>query len=204
MKYDLSRKPTKGAARTLQAFAVSMMQTLARESFERISVNELCEQAAYPRATFYNYFDDKYDLLNYCWHFMGEQIRLEEYHKIPCEEMLDVYFARIYELLAARRELICRIFKHNPESGYVLGSLRMYVRTRMKRIFEACLQQAEFILPWELVSEHYCNTLLLVLEWCFCRPQPCGKEQAQEYLYRLLKAQQVIIAKPERAAEKEA
>ncbi|ETJ34337.1 hypothetical protein Q604_UNBC11238G0001, partial [human gut metagenome] len=31
------------------------------------TINELCEKANYPRATFYNYFDDINDLLNYCW-----------------------------------------------------------------------------------------------------------------------------------------
>ena len=67
MKYDITKRATKGAQRTLEAFSGTMFELLSRKSFEEITVNELCQQSNYPRATFYNYFDDKYDLLNYCW-----------------------------------------------------------------------------------------------------------------------------------------
>ena len=80
MKYDLSKPITRGAKRTLDALSGAMFLLLSEKSFEEITVGELCEQAQYPRATFYNYFDDKYDLLNYCWLSLAEKIGLSEYH----------------------------------------------------------------------------------------------------------------------------
>lgn len=47
---------------------------LSEKSFEEITVGQLCEAAQYPRATFYNYFDDKYDLLGYCWQTLAAQV----------------------------------------------------------------------------------------------------------------------------------
>ena len=51
-----------------------MFMLLSEKSFEEITVRQLCEAAQYPRATFYNYFDDKYDLLGYCWQTLAEQV----------------------------------------------------------------------------------------------------------------------------------
>ena len=76
MKYDVSKKPTRGAQRTLDAFSRSLLALLAEQPFEQVTVNELCQRAGYPRATFYNYFDDKYDLLDYGWMRIGAHLRL--------------------------------------------------------------------------------------------------------------------------------
>jgi AcrR family transcriptional regulator len=74
MKYDLSKKLTIGTSRTLTSLQKAMLTLLAVKSFEEISVQELCEKAMLPRATFYNYFDDKYDLLGYCFLTVHKQI----------------------------------------------------------------------------------------------------------------------------------
>lgn len=79
MKYDISKPITQGAGRTLSAFSMAMFQLLAVKSFEKISAGEICSKARFPRSTFYNYFDDKYDLLNYCWIALSEEIGLGEY-----------------------------------------------------------------------------------------------------------------------------
>ena len=59
MKYDLTKPLTRGAKRTLDAFRREMFSLLSEKPFEEITVGELCENAQYPRATFYNYFDGK-------------------------------------------------------------------------------------------------------------------------------------------------
>jgi AcrR family transcriptional regulator len=86
MKYDITKKATKGAERTLDAFSSTMFELLSAMSFNEVTVNGICEKSNYPRATFYNYFDDKYDLLNYCWYSIGRKVHLEEYTELDPEE----------------------------------------------------------------------------------------------------------------------
>lgn len=50
------------------------MALLEQKPFESIQVNELCQACMIPKSTFYNYFDDKYDLLNYLFQRWEEQI----------------------------------------------------------------------------------------------------------------------------------
>lgn len=186
MKYDLSKPLTRGAKRTLDALSGAMFFLLSEKSFEEITVGELCEQAQYPRATFYNYFDDKYDLLNYCWLSLAERIRLSEYHHAPENEMLYLFFDRIYAFTKQNNELISRVLSHNPEVGYMFSSFRNFLNGQMRQIFKDCPDALHKDIPNELLADHYSNILFLVWQWAATKDSACSKEQAHGYLKLLI------------------
>lgn len=190
MKYDLSKKPTRGAQRTLEAFSNTMFQLVSKHPFEEISVNQLCEICNYPRATFYNYFDDKYDLLEYCWYVLSEQIDLQQFTQIPSEQVLFVYFGRIYDLLDERYEWLKKILKFNSLNSSLILSFIEYLKKQTREIFYTCItsetQQPQIDIPVELLADHYSNTLLLVLEWIFFKQNKTDKELAHRYLKSFL------------------
>ena len=64
MKVDLSGKTGRLARQTLSDFSEKMLMLLADMSLEEISVQKMCDICNYPRSTFYNYFDDIYDLMD--------------------------------------------------------------------------------------------------------------------------------------------
>jgi len=43
----------------------AVLKLLNRRNFEKITVNDICEEALVSRATFYAHFNDKYDLFKY-------------------------------------------------------------------------------------------------------------------------------------------
>ena len=51
------------ANRTVRDFEVALMNLLLTTSFERITVDQICDEALLHRSSFYRYFHDKYDLL---------------------------------------------------------------------------------------------------------------------------------------------
>ena len=51
--------------KTLNAIQEAFVKLLGYRSFERITVNALCEEAQISRRTFYMHFNDKYDLLKF-------------------------------------------------------------------------------------------------------------------------------------------
>ena len=67
MKADEQRAGTRTGRRILNGMADALLELVGEQSFEQVRVNAICERADYPRATFYNYFADQYDLLNHCW-----------------------------------------------------------------------------------------------------------------------------------------
>lgn len=186
MKYDLTKEPTKGAKRTLGDFKDRMFLLLSREKFEEITVNEICEGANYPRATFYNYFDDKYDLLNYCWYWLTKQIQLDEYQHIEQSEMLYVFFDRIFDFTEKNKEIIHSVLVNNSEVGYMFSSFRNFMNMQVRSIFNNCQVAIEYPIPREIVADHYSNTLLLVWQWCNWKDHSCSKTKAHKYLQYLI------------------
>lgn len=187
MKYNLKSKTNRFAERTLAAFSTTMFQLLEKKSFENIMVNEICEISNYPRATFYNYFDDKYDLLEYCWSVLQKQIHLEDYPDIAPEERLYEIFDRMYDFLNQNEKTHIHILSVNTMDGELLTNFRIYTKGQIFRIMENCSCTQRYTILYKMVAEHYCNTLMLILEWSFLRNKKLSKIQAHQYLSYLLK-----------------
>lgn len=190
MKYDLSKKPTRGAQRTLEAFSKTMFQLISEQPFEEINVNQICQISNYPRATFYNYFDDKYDLLEYCWYVLSEEIDLQKFTQVPSDQLLFVYFDRIYDLLYERHAWLKKILKVNPLNAALVLSFIEYLKKQTREIFYTCISseshEQRITIPVELLADHYSNTILLVLEWIFFKQHTTSKTEAHQFLEFLL------------------
>lgn len=59
---------------TQHIFADTLKRLLKEESFQKIRVSDLCKEAGLSRKSFYNYFEDKYELL--IWIFEMDMKRL--------------------------------------------------------------------------------------------------------------------------------
>lgn len=186
MKYDLSKKINRFAKRTLAAFSETLFSLLERKSFEEITVNELCEVCNYPRATFYNYFDDIYDLLDYCWSNMASQIHIEDYHDIKPEKRTEVLFEKLYTYLDGEKSKIDKIMKHNEIDGVLSESLRRFMGIKIKMIIQNCPHYGGYPIPFEMIVVHYSNTLQLILEYCFFQEERISKKEAERCIVHLL------------------
>lgn len=186
MKYDLNNKANRFAERTLLAFSSTLMQLLEKKRFENITVGEICEKCNYPRATFYNYFDDSYDLLNYCWIAMTKDIKIDDYEEMAPEERVYIIFGRVYDYFESYKERLEKIMTNNPMDGAMVISCTLYIRQQTSRIMMTCPYKEEHSIPHELMAEHFSNTLQLVIEWCFLRRKISSKEEAEKCLRYLL------------------
>lgn len=188
MKYDLTKKKTKFAERTLVDFSDTLFLVLRKKPLEQITIRELCDAANYPRATFYNYFDDIYDLLHYCWVRFAGEIALDDYAKLKPEERTYILFERCYDALSEKDEMMQSILLHNPTDGRFFESLRQFIREKICAIIVNSPCSAKYEIPREIVAEHYANTIQTVLEWCFIREKRMTKDEAIQTLHYLLGA----------------
>lgn len=186
MKYDLNSKSNRFAQRTLSDFSNVMFSLLEKKAFEDITVNELCKVSNYPRATFYNYFEDIYDLLDYCWYCLSKEIKLDDYVNMQPEERLYILFDRIYDFMDSQKEKLDAIIRLNPIDREMTTSFQMYLRKQVSSVMENCPCTNNYPIPYELVADHYSNTLLLLIEWSFLKNKCHSKEEANTCLKYLL------------------
>ena len=188
MKYDLTRTPTRGARRTLDAFYETLLAEVQARSFEEVTVGSLCERAGYPRATFYNYWDDKYDLLDYVRHRIAAMVGLNRRSEVLPQDALRTFFDRFFDVAQAHEGFVTRLCRCNAPGGYLFASLRLYLGGVVREAFVECARDghASRPVPVEMAAEQMTSTVLLVLEWRFVRGHALSREQAWDALAYLL------------------
>lgn len=186
MKYDLSKKLTNGAQRTLEAFSTTMLQLIAKKNFDEITVNELCQISKYPRATFYNYFYDKFDLLDYVWFLVVDNISLDKTPHLTLEKSLYYYFDNLYSLLMNEKTFIEQVLQKNSYNETLVQSFIAYLKQSLRVVLYADAANDQLKkhnqIPDELLADHFLNSAMLVLDWMFLRKNELSKEKAQQYL----------------------
>ena len=66
--------PGESETRTKKLLANTLFEILEKTDFAKISVNDICIKAGISRATFYMYFEDKYDLTKFAFGQMSKKI----------------------------------------------------------------------------------------------------------------------------------
>ena len=186
MKYDPSKKQSRGVERTQRAFTMAMFDSLAEKPFDKITVNAVCQKADYPRATFYNYFDDKFDLLNCCWYKLGQEIHLDVNNTELDRSAIMEVFAQTYKLFYNYQPLLLNIIKNNPLDGQLVTHFIHHFTKVIGKSIETSLDTSEINTPAELVARHCSSTVLEVLEWIFLGQNKTTLEEAEGYLEELL------------------
>ena len=186
MKYDISAGISRSAGRVFTAFRRALFNLLQHQSFESISVQTLCNTADYPRSTFYNYFDDIYDLLDYCLQAPIKSFDREKYIGLPPEERVFAIFSDLYDLLERKREDFDRVLQVNKPNGVLQSSMIKRLQQEVYSSLAEALPAQKNGLPREMLAEHCCGVIYLMLSWCFFRTEQMDRDQAMEGIRRLM------------------
>lgn len=106
--------------KTQRALSIAMLSLLEKNSFQKITVNDICQEALVSRSTFYTHFEDKYMLLQFCMQELGSMMMEKAQTPDPQERMrasLQAIYdhARVYHnifLADPNRELLSMIRRH--------------------------------------------------------------------------------------------
>ncbi len=169
MRNSDKSKMTIGNKRTLKALRKALKELLQEKSLEQISIQELCDKAMVSRGTFYNYFYDKYDLLNYDW----SQIQLEidpqyrgiELESINYEEYMHLFLKNLINYLSKKREAYNMIIINNANSIF-FANMHEYIGEQIYlKLREANNINEEFKIPLELLAKIYANIIMTIGKW---------------------------------------
>ena len=187
MKIDLTKHLTLGAKRTLKAFRIAMFELLSEKEFDKITVNDICERSEYPRATFYNYFDDKLDLLEYLWSHIAKNIL----NQLPNDEKNDDNFIKIFNLLLKffhdNPALLANINKNGGANSHLWHNLSGYLKHEANQLlYNTCSNSKDQNVPVELLARFYSDLIIGLLEWCLFEKTTIDEKTADNYLINLL------------------
>lgn len=140
---------------------IALLDILNTKTFDEIKVNEICEKALIHKTTFYNHFDDKYDLLNYVITSIHEEIKAN----LSLKKGIKEYY------LSIAKEYI-KIIKKNKKLFDSVLSTKGNISTYM--IYEIYVQDLEkeiskvktINLPNRYIASFYVTAVFSLLnEW---------------------------------------
>lgn len=172
MKIDVTQKTSRFATRALNDFSNKMMELLMTLPLEGITVQQLCDACNYPRSTFYNYFEDIFDLMDYCWLVIMQDIHISE------GENTQEIFTILYEYFDEYREQIYRISTRNTLNGMCMNSLRAFLKKQIKEILNTCANTQNCSIRQDVMVDYYTLTIEMLLEKSFLDKNPLSKEKA--------------------------
>lgn len=114
----LNEKSEKLATRrTYKLLKAGLFHLLMEMPFEKISLTEICTRSLVPRSTFYRYFEDKHDLLCYCFQTFFDEANLEEdVLYLRNVDSMKEFLWKILRIMEQNRAAIYKIYETNKDA----------------------------------------------------------------------------------------
>jgi AcrR family transcriptional regulator len=186
MKIDVTKQLTLGARRTLKAFRIAMFEELSEKEFDKITVNDICQRSEYPRATFYNYFDDKLDLLQYLWSYIAKDV-FERLSITSENNTLVDAFNLLLGFFHSNESLLNSIKKNNGVNSHLWHNMSGYLKHEVNKVvYQYCADNHSNQVPAKMLSRFFSDLLIGMLEWCLFDEPDIETKIADKYLISLL------------------
>lgn len=153
--------------RTRKMLCKALMDLLQTTPFDKLSVNDICERAEVHRATFYNHFSDKNDLLNFALDDLQEELFekcIENRNFSSQKEMYMALVECVMDFMSQRREKLKLIFNNSVDKISILVSttLRRSIRYLLGK--NKCKQ--DFAIPIDIIVDFYTGGIGMIgLNW---------------------------------------
>lgn len=189
MKYLNDKEMTISTRRTLKNLRQALAELLKDKPFEKIAIQELCDIAMISRGTFYNYFHDKYDLLNYDWTQIQKEIDPEytnsQLHYKDYEQYMELLLKNLIIYLAKQKELYQKIIVSNANSIFS-ENMHQYIEEQiLLKLKETKLDGKRFNIPIELLATIYANTIVTVGKWWLEHGEDYGEDEVYMFFSKL-------------------
>ena len=170
--------------KTKEALRKAMVSLLTEMSFEKMSVQDICEKAKVHRTTLYKHFADKYDLFSYVLKVMKQEIYSdEEFAAKDFKTIREVYYYLIDKTLTyidARKDKLKKMarnilnepifvsfvnFAHKKASTFI--KKHPYIHTKC---------------PTDIMSHFLTGGMIYVISWWLENPNKYTKNQILDYI----------------------
>ncbi|MGN1222800.1 MAG: TetR/AcrR family transcriptional regulator [Christensenellales bacterium] len=173
--------------RTRKLLCMSLMDLMQTKSFEKLSVNDICEKAMVHRATFYNHFNDKNDLLNYALDDLQEELFERSIEKETFSSQKEMFMALVecvIDFITKNRQKFVLIYKNSSEKMSSLVSTT--IKRSIRYLISRNKYKQEYLLPIDIIVNFFTGGITIIgIDWLESS-NPYTKEEMMQFFDILL------------------
>ena len=172
--------------RTRKLLSNALLELLNKESFDKISILDICEKAMVHRTTFYKHFSDKYDLFSYVFKEVCDDIykRSTENKEFDSTKELYMMLAEIaFDYIGENTKILKNMMKSNDN-----GFLREMFYESIERAIKYLLQETDIKMsvPLKVVSQFYTGGFISLGIWWLDNMDKYKKEDMLKFVDKLI------------------
>lgn len=184
-----------GEKRTVRLLTDALSELMGKKTFDDITVKEICALAMVPHSTFYNYFEDKFDLLHTLFdEFFDNFVQLNVGRDFNLQRIEDS-LEKVMVFCLENKRFLQRL-KNADANGTFSQQLHDYMAkeicAKLRQLEEA---GGQLRLPAELLAEYYAVNIVYLGKWWLQRPTEIPMPELKKYL-RLLFANKDFLLPP--------
>ena len=156
--------------RTRQLICDALMALMLEKSYDKITIQEIIDRANVGRATFYNHYQDKDDLLlrgiaEIVVPNQPEEVAQQTHHHVaPEEQPHTIVTTGMFEHSRQNGRLHQVIFKRNQENP-ILAKITAFLYTRVEDRLKQLTAEGSLSVPIPIMAQFITGGLLSLIQW---------------------------------------
>ena len=188
MKKENERRVTAPTRKNYDALTKALTSLMSERNYGDISVVEICEKAKVQRVTFYNYFEDKDDLLRFCVkELMGafsERVKIE---KAVTDADIDKLTRLTIFFIEKNRAIVENLFNEKDGKGVFI------IQRIISGYFSDKAAADDAVpIPAGLYGEYCSASIVFAIKWWLDEGKNYTEEQKVSYVKLLINAERFI------------
>lgn len=180
MKFDIKKRTDIGTARTIKTIESALIELLKTNAFEDLTIQNICSESMVPRSTFYNYFEDKYDLLTTTFQTMFTGIFQNDMGY--SFEGIVIGIHESFDFIKKNRTTIDLIMTKNGADSYFYHSLQTFFSNEMRSSFIHCPHTSSLTFDPALIARFCASALWSILDLKINSDDAMTTEEAEKFL----------------------
>ncbi len=149
---------------TNELIAESFKKLLLKKDFKKITVKMIAADSGFMRSTFYNYFQDKYEILEWI-------VEAEIYEKISPYVFKEAYFdafQMIFKLIEDDKDFYKKAFLIDGQNGFEEILAKVFTRLFKKAYSSVDFESDNRIVTLENISQYQSLALIMYIRMWIC------------------------------------
>lgn len=185
---DLSYREDLRVIRTRKLLSNALIELMEKVPFEKINVKDICEKAMIHRATFYNHFNNKEDLLEYAIDELKEELYLatikEENFKSE-KEMYMSLISNVIDFVQDNKSKILLMLKQNSYDKSI-SLMLITIKRSIRYLISKNKYHDDYKVPKNIMIDFFTGGLTNIgINWLLSS-NPSSKEELLNYFDILL------------------